>query len=147
MNLWNDVVVGQIANMRDVSDILLIADGVSFDKCGLLPQISGVYIVVNQEQNEVLYVGQSIDIRQRWTGHHRHSEILHNWPNSHIVWIECKTMGLDRLERLLIKSLSPKLNSGRISSGIYSDREKQTNLSLDDDVKRSLMKASKITGH
>lgn len=51
-----------------------------------LPSASGVYFVTNKDL--LLYVGEAGNIQERWTSHHRYSQIV-AFPNPQIHWFLC----------------------------------------------------------
>lgn len=85
-----------------------------------LPITSGIYAcIVPSEQRpgradtrgQVLYVGQSTCIRDRWVnGHHRAIDAMVAGA-THIAWMEVEPTKLDTMERLLIEEHDPPLNS------------------------------------
>lgn len=80
-----------------------------------LPTCSGVYFAI-EEVEQVAYVGQSCNIRQRWRAHHVEGDLcdlsdLHSARRVKIAWFE--TAGgedISTLERLLILRFRPRLN-------------------------------------
>ncbi|SKB14774.1 hypothetical protein PL11201_680050 [Planktothrix sp. PCC 11201] len=68
-----------------------------------LPRTSGIYFVVN-ELGEVLYIGKTKNLRQRWQNHHL---INYNWR---IVYFEAEYCSLPGLETQLIRKFLPRLN-------------------------------------
>lgn len=88
---------------------------VTYDERQKLPSISAVYLVLNE--SELLYVGQSSNIRYRITGHHRLNEF--DARATHIAWIESgeKENRLS-LEKHMIAELAPELNWTRKPSDV-----------------------------
>lgn len=80
-----------------------------------LPECAGVYFVL-QEGGHVVYVGQSVNIRQRWKAHHIQSAVcdLRNLEASRSVrlaWLEVEDAAkLDAVEKALIWKFRPPLN-------------------------------------
>ncbi len=76
-----------------------------------LPKISGIYIVLDN-QNNVLYIGQAKNIYQRWNnGHHKISEILSRCgTNAYIESVEVPGWLLNRAENSAISFYQPPLN-------------------------------------
>ena len=76
----------------------------------LLPPLPGIYIVYQHEQ--VLYVGQTMCLNQRWNTHHRRKDFSH-YPTPWLAWHVLPRATLTDVrqkERLLITTLQPILN-------------------------------------
>ena len=73
-----------------------------------LPEISAVYICVSVDQ-QVLYVGQTQNLRARLGSHHRKTE-LEKLECAKVYYITCPTYVLKSLERFVIIDLKPLLN-------------------------------------
>ncbi len=76
-----------------------------------LPKISGIYKVLDS-QNNVIYVGQAKNIYERWNkGHHQLSKIIKLCgTNAYIEWIEVPEWLLNRAENTAICFYQPPLN-------------------------------------
>lgn len=72
-----------------------------------LPYKSGCYIV--RDGDRVLYVGQSVNIRQRWASHTHKRFIERNFPNATIEAV-LYNRELEAKEAELIKKLHPVMN-------------------------------------
>lgn len=71
-----------------------------------LPEVPAIY-GLHDGQGQLLYVGQTINLRQRLATHHRSSQM----PADGVVrWLEVEPSLLDELERRLIAELAPPLN-------------------------------------
>jgi hypothetical protein len=77
----------------------------------MLPPISAIYFVLNPS-NEVLYIGQSRNLFQRFLAHHRLTDFKFN-SFERICWFTSEEEMLDELEAMAIQHFSPTLN-GRI---------------------------------
>lgn len=78
-----------------------------------LPKANAVYLCLLDET--VLYVGQSVDIRSRWSGHEVCDKIaLYKpsgaRPNIRVAWLECPKHLLDFVEIYCIGLFQPPLN-------------------------------------
>lgn len=73
-----------------------------------LPQCSGIYFVQDDKDN-VLYVGKSINIRQRWLSHLRHKQAK-ELNEAYVAWIVADESVLSDLEEEYIGRLFPKWN-------------------------------------
>lgn len=74
-----------------------------------LPKCAAVYLVLSSD-NEVLYIGQSVNIQNRWRSHHikRHLKKLYG---VRIAWLQVSDSSLlETVELALIEFLKPKLN-------------------------------------
>ncbi len=77
----------------------------SYQSKNKLPHFSGVYIVLKNDA--VTYVGQSVNLRQRFYKHHRDSE----FENSLIYWFYIQKDLLLDVEKFCIDTLEPELNT------------------------------------
>lgn len=81
-----------------------------------LPQCSGIYFIVNEAQ-EVLYIGQSVNIWARWRSHHIHRAVCDPEDSEESARFRAHWLTLaDETERLaleveLIRRFRPALNS------------------------------------
>ncbi|MEO1558851.1 MAG: GIY-YIG nuclease family protein, partial [Cyanobacteria bacterium J06632_19] len=57
-----------------------------------LPQLPAIYFAI-AESGEILYIGRSINIANRWLRHHRYSE-LKEIGNVRIAWLSCSDESL-----------------------------------------------------
>lgn len=55
----------------------------------LLPELPGIYLVFAGES--VLYIGQTVNLRNRWRAHHRHSAALQAGADK-VRWIDASGM-------------------------------------------------------
>lgn len=73
-----------------------------------LPDTPAVYFVMAGDT--VLYIGQSVNVRQRWGAHHRLQQ-LNEYGACRIAWMAVDDAGLlDDLERACIAHFEPVLN-------------------------------------
>jgi len=81
---------------------------VPLDERSALPDTAAIYFVI--EGDTVLYVGQSINLHQRWLAHHRLTQ-LNEYGGCRIAWMQVDDADLlDELERACIEHFSPVLN-------------------------------------
>lgn len=80
---------------------------VPFPRQANVPHAPGVYLVYADER--LLYVGKTTDLRYRWCGHHRARE-LRSLGATELRWVSLPLASLTWAERLLIKTLQPRLN-------------------------------------
>lgn len=121
----------------------LTLPSVPLDERSQLPSTACVYFCLS-ESDEVLYIGKTTNLRQRWMAHHRYAE-LEEIGNIHLAWLQCSANDLEILEDKLIKILEPLLNGKRTK--VYSSlplpeglsfhswfflRRRQLNFSQDD---------------
>lgn len=94
---------------------------VALEKKNKLPRTCGIYIVLKNE-NEVQYIGKSIDINRRWLQHHRYKEFkkIGNIKIAYLTFNDPKL--LKDIESDLISWFKPCLNNTIINS--LSLREK-----------------------
>lgn len=79
-----------------------------------LPDEPGVYLVV-LENGEVLYVGKSINIKHRWSAHHRYYQLQSQ--NVFIAWMLVDDISLlHEVEAYLIKEFAPSMNNSPVKS-------------------------------
>ncbi|MEG4964192.1 MULTISPECIES: GIY-YIG nuclease family protein [unclassified Microcoleus] len=73
-----------------------------------LPPCPAVYFAL--EGDHVLYVGRSVNLKQRWMTHRRYSQ-LKGFNNVRIAWLECSDSSLlPEIEVALIEYFRPSLN-------------------------------------
>jgi hypothetical protein len=73
-----------------------------------LPPCPAIYFAL--EDDHVLYVGRASNLQQRWTTHHRYSQ-LKKLNNVRITWLECSDPSLlPEIEAALIEYFQPELN-------------------------------------
>lgn len=74
-----------------------------------LPKCAAVYMVLSSE-NKVLYIGQSVNIQNRWRSHHRRKRLI-KIPGLRIAWLQVSDFSLlESIELALIQFFTPKLN-------------------------------------
>jgi excinuclease UvrABC nuclease subunit len=73
-----------------------------------LPKISAVYFALSMT-GEVLYVGATNDLRQRWRTHHRIPR-LETLGCTSIAWYACPEEATAELECAMIQHFQPPLN-------------------------------------
>jgi integrase len=78
-------------------------------KRGELPELSGVYLAIGG-LGEVQYIGQAVNIRDRWVCHHRRIELEFSGLNVCIAWILVELPLLRHVEQALINYFKPPLN-------------------------------------
>lgn len=77
-----------------------------------LPPILGIYFAIDS-LGVVQYIGQSVNIRNRWLRHHRQSQ-LEAAGNIRIAWAEVSESSLlNQIEQALIDYFDPPLNGLR----------------------------------
>jgi GIY-YIG catalytic domain len=80
-----------------------------------LPTIAGIYFAI-EEDEEVAYIGQSLNIRQRWRTHHVQGDLcdltsLESARRVRLAWLAVEdAQERDRLERSFIRKFRPRLN-------------------------------------
>ncbi len=80
-----------------------------------LPTCAGIYFAI-EEGGEVAYIGQSLNIRQRWRSHHVQDDlcdltILESARRVRLAWLEVSDVdALSDLERTMIQRFMPRLN-------------------------------------
>lgn len=90
--------------MEEISPFAL--NSVSFKDSLLLPHIAGIYFIISESQ-EILYIGYSTDIWERW-GHHHKRKLFSTLPSLTIAWLEIKdSNNLKKLEVELISHFKP----------------------------------------
>lgn len=84
---------------------------VAFTSKKTLPQCCGIYFVLNED--EILYIGKTVNLLQRWKSHHKLEMIkeFENSDNFRIAWLEIENQNiLEETEIALITHFKPKLN-------------------------------------
>lgn len=76
---------------------------------GKLPNCAAVYFALSSH-SRILYIGRSINIRERLRGHHRLA-LLKAFGDVRIAWLtESDSLALRRIETILIEYFNPPLN-------------------------------------
>jgi len=102
-----------------------------------LPDTAAIYVVLAGDT--VLYVGQSVNVRQRWLAHHRLKQ-LNERGACRIAWLTVDdTSLLDELERACIAHFAPVLNGEVTPGGI---RGPQVTVGLAPDALSALRQVS-----
>ena len=99
----------------------------SIEEKNKLPSISAIYFVFASDK--LLYVGRSVDLKQRWQNHHRYSQFK-LIQDARIAWFECDSSLLPEFESSLIEFFEPDYN--RSPDGLFSDGKIQFRLSEDE---------------
>lgn len=77
-----------------------------------LPVCPSIYFVL--EGKEVVYIGRSVNLNNRWRQHHRFCQLS---QNAVIAWLEVSDESLlETIEKALIDFFSPKLNGSDVSN-------------------------------
>jgi excinuclease UvrABC nuclease subunit len=76
-----------------------------------LPNCPAVYFVLNSS-SEILYIGGTANLAQRWLTHHRCNQLTNMGDDGiRIAWLECSEPALlPEIEAALIKHFQPSLN-------------------------------------
>lgn len=74
-----------------------------------LPSIPAVYFVI-QNNSEILYIGQSENLKNRWKNHGKLAEIRKLGGDSRIAWLKADKASLAELEAEFIGFYKPSLN-------------------------------------
>lgn len=99
------------------------------------PDCAGIYFAMNRD-GEVLYIGRSINICQRWRQHHRYSQ-LEKIGGVRVAWLEIKNQSdtlLIGLEAELIEYFDPPLNWSEIMPS--AGELKRVSITIPDSVAR-----------
>jgi excinuclease UvrABC nuclease subunit len=82
-----------------------------------LPKAPAVYFAIDSLA-QVQYIGQSINLRQRWANHHHRQQQLDGIGNITIAWLEISELSLRReVEEALIQHFDPPFNGLRNELG------------------------------
>ena len=90
-------------------------------ECENLPSIAAVYFVMNEA--EIYYIGQSKNIKQRFSNHEVMKEIKDK-TGIKVAWLKCCISNLRGIEKAAITSFMPKLNRA-FPSGVKANRDAQ----------------------
>lgn len=70
-----------------------------------LPEVPSIYFAIDGN-NQIQYIGRSVNPRQRWASHHRIGQV----QECRIACMECDPSLLNEVERALIEYFDPPLN-------------------------------------
>lgn len=76
-----------------------------------LPECSGIYFAI--ANNQILYIGQSRNIKNRWQNHHRLPQLekINKRCEVKLFWLECNQNQLNEIEKQYINYYYPGLNN------------------------------------
>ena len=77
----------------------------------LLPNKAAVYFII-QETGEILYIGASVRLKQRWEAHLK-ARIAEEMGATRVAWMLVPDAMLDQVEALMIRHYLPALNVRR----------------------------------
>lgn len=85
---------------------------VSLENRKRLPQTAGIYFAIDAA-GVVQYIGQSINLRQRWASSHHRLSALEVIVDVQIAWLKISDIGLlNQVEQALIEYFDPPFNIG-----------------------------------
>jgi hypothetical protein len=94
-----------------------------FSKRGTLPEYSGIYFVA--EGNQIVYIGQSVNIKRRFILHHRAMDFA-DLNDPRVYWKSCEVKDLQIIEKGYIAKFNPLLNKVKSdNSRTYRPRPKK----------------------
>jgi excinuclease UvrABC nuclease subunit len=96
-----------------------------------LPYRPCVYVI--HADGVILYVGQTVNMRQRWMTHHRNKQIKTDYPTAIISLYFTDEPNLLETEREFIIDLSPCLNG-------QSDGQDKRNIQIDQDTYNEIVR-------
>jgi len=112
-----------------------------------LPTCPAVYFVM--AENQILYIGRAINLRQRWNAHHRYIQLKPK-TNVRIAWLECsEPILLPKIESALIEQFRPLLNGSpvaRLSSEQSKTGYSSIEISLPNSMLEEMMALAKKEG-
>jgi hypothetical protein len=111
--------------MIDMDDVHVdLLPFVGADRLGRLPRESAVYFVVN-EAKTILYIGQSINLYQRWAMGHNQLQSFVAQSFHRVHWLCVAREELEYTEAYAIAHFNPLLNSRHPrASGMVVEEEK-----------------------
>lgn len=96
-----------------------------------LPSTSGIYLIADANAN-VWYVGQAINLNNRWLGkgHHRYAQLSRSNGKRqyYIYWNACPAAELSQMERHYINLFHPPMNGTRVKQ--YSPGKPQLKIEI-----------------
>lgn len=119
----------------------LALPSVAMSQADELPPARAIYFVL--DGNEILYIGQSIRLNQRWDFSRSHHILpkLFKRTSWRIAWLECsEDTLLDGIELALIDHFNPPLNTRR---GVVAEDSIQVTLVMSKELKEKLRKFAK----
>lgn len=93
---------------------------ISIKEKSMFPDIPGIYFAIDSENN-IQYIGRSINIRKRWLNHHRYRQ-LSSMEGVKIAYLHIDSVELlHEIEKALIAYFKPSLNCQTIPRISKSD--------------------------
>lgn len=115
---------------------------VSFAELSFLPACSGIYIACSGDQ--ILYIGQSQNIKERWINKHHRFEDLSSFNEVRIYWLNAPVGILDTLERAMVWQLRPSLNARLEAPSLFAQAFPQ-DLSVEEQIELQ-KRVSRVSG-
>ena len=110
----------------------------SLGECAQLPPIPAIYFAIDS-QGKVQYIGKSVNIQQRWTQHHRATQ-LKTLGEIRIAYLQTEPDLLDEVEQALIKQWDPLLNR----SPVPGTKKPRIVFYLEESLKHDLEKLAEV---
>lgn len=119
---------------------------VDFEDRNQLPEVSGIYFAIDSNDN-IQYIGRSININQRWKSHHR-TQQLSSFNGVRIAYLEVSdTSLLDDIEQALINYFDPYLNgTGNSCKNKYEPDKYQVITYVSFELKKAFREQCKQNG-
>ncbi len=109
-----------------------------------LPDTAAIYFVL--AGHTVLYIGQSVSLRQRWVAHHRLAQ-LNEHGGCRIAWMQVDDVSLlDGIEQACIAHFSPLLNDTVIGARSVRAGEVWIEVRVPQEAKAALDEWAKAAG-
>ncbi|MBH8565902.1 GIY-YIG nuclease family protein [Nostoc sp. CENA67] len=91
---------------------------VSFQERKILPASPGIYFAISSN-DEILYIGRTSNLRNRWKSHHRAVQFKSQSQNIRLAWLQVddETL-LPEIEAALIEHFAPAFNNTHLPGGI-----------------------------
>lgn len=105
-------------------DILKL-NHVSLEDRKALPETPCIYFAIDA-QNEIQYIGMSVNPKRRWQNHHRFEQV----QGCRIAYLECDKDLLLSVETALINHFSPPLNQFRLKDSNDGNSRKNETITL-----------------
>lgn len=99
-----------------------------------LPQLEAIYLVWTDK--ELLYIGQTANIKSRFLSHHRLIEFLN--CNAKVAWFNAEDCDRLEIEGSLIEIFAPKLNGELILRGLIEGQSVRMTITIKEDLLEQL---------
>lgn len=126
--------------VKNITQMMVDAPTIAWGDFKQLPEHPGVYAVRND--TKYLYIGATINLRNRWLEHHRMAQIEDMYGDeAEIAYIELSSDAIEQYEQAAIEALNPTLNNTPVMPSING--RKHCGFKLSDETVQQIERLAK----